>query len=221
MKKTTKSTQRKVSHLVLIRHGESVWNAEGRWQGWQDIPLTDKGRQEAKTAASVLTDIRFDVAFTSDLARAKETLEIIKKELNHLNLPTIAESAFKERHYGIYTGKVKWEIQKMLGEEEFKRLRRGWDVPIPSGESLKDVYLRVLPKFNALIMPAIEKCLNILFVAHGNSNRALIKHIEKIPDHLISQVEIATGEVLIYKLDKKGKIIGKEKRVVNKDRGKQ
>lgn len=212
---------KKHSHLVLIRHGESEWNALGKWQGWQDIPLSDKGRAEAKIAASVLTDIKFDIAFTSDLIRAKETLEIIKKELNHPDIPTISESAFKERHYGIYTGKVKWEIQQMLGEEEFKRLRRGWDVPIPEGESLKNVYERVIPKFIEHIKPAIARGLNILFVAHGNSNRALMKHLEEIPDNLISEVEIATGEVLIYKLDKKGKVIAKEKRVVNQNKGKQ
>lgn len=221
MKKTKKSLRSKVSHLVLVRHGESEWNALGKWQGWQDIPLTEKGRQEAKTAASVLRDIKFDIAFTSDLIRAKETLEIIKKELKHWELPSVSEPAFKERHYGIYTGKIKWEIKKMLGEAEFKRLRRGWDVSIPAGESLRDVYLRVIPKFMEHIRPAIEKGLNILFVAHGNSNRALIKHIEGVSDELISQVEIATGEVLIYRLDKKGKLISKEKRVVNKNLGKQ
>lgn len=211
----------KLSHLVLIRHGESLWNAKGKWQGWQDIPLSQKGRQEARLAASVLTDIKFHIAFTSDLVRAKETLEIIKKELDILDLPTISEPAFKERHYGIYTGMVKWEIQKRLGEAEFKRLRRGWDVPIPDGESLKDVHTRVIPKFNEHIMPKIARGLNVLFVAHGNSNRALMKHLEQISDELISEVEIATGEVLIYKIDKSGKVIGREKRVTNKNIGKQ
>lgn len=211
----------KFSHLVLIRHGESVWNAQGKWQGWRDIPLTDKGRNEAKLAASELTDIKFDIAFTSDLIRAKETMEIIKKELNCNDLPTIIEPGFKERNYGIYTGKVKWEIKEMLGEEEFKRLRRGWDVPIPEGESLKDVYDRAVPKYLELILPEVKNGLNILLVAHGNSNRVLIKYIEKIPDNLISTLEIATGEVMIYILDKYGKILSKEKRVVNKNIGKQ
>lgn len=221
MKKTTKSSARKVSHLVLVRHGQSEYNAKGLWCGWIDAKLTEKGRQEAKIAASLLTGIKFHIAFTSDLIRAKETLEIIKKEINHLDLLTIAEPAFKERHYGIYVGKNKWEIKQKLGDEEFKRLRRGWDVPIPEGESLKDVYTRVIPKFKERIVPSIMKGLNILFVAHGNSNRALIKHLEEIPDDLISTVEIATGEVLIYKLDKTVKVLGKEKRVVNKDQGKQ
>jgi len=218
MKKDTKS---KISHLVLIRHGESEWNAKGLWCGWIDVPLSKKGREEAKLAATSIRDISFDIAFTSDLKRALHTLDIIKQELNLLDLPTVVEPAFKERHYGIYAGKNKWEIQKRLGEAEFKRLRRGWDVPIPKGESLKDVYARVIPKFNEHILPRIMKGLNILFVAHGNSNRALMKHLEEIPDHLISEVEIATGEVLIYKLDSAGKVVGKEKRVVNKNIGKQ
>lgn len=221
MKKTKKSDRSKISHLVLVRHGESEWNAKGLWCGWIDVPLSKKGEKEAKVAASFLRDIKFDLSFTSDLKRASYTLDIIKKELDILNLPTVVEPAFKERHYGIYAGKNKWEIQKKIGEEAFKRLRRGWDVPIPQGESLKQVFERVIPKFHARIMPHILKGANILFVAHGNSNRALMKHLEQIPDDLISEIEIATGEILIYKLNKSGKVVGKEKRAVNKDLGKQ
>lgn len=213
--------KQRLSHLVLIRHGESEWNAKGLWCGWFDVPLSEKGREEAKLAASYIKDIKFDIAFTSDLVRASHTLEIIKKELDALNLPTVVEPAFKERHYGIYAGKNKWEIKEKIGEAAFKKLRRGWDVPIPDGESLKDVYSRVIPKFLKHIKPAIAKGLNILFVAHGNSNRALMKHLEQISDELISEVEIATGEVLIYKLDKKGKVVAKEKKVVNQNKGKQ
>lgn len=213
--------KQKNSHLVLIRHGQSEYNAKGVWCGWTDASLTEKGRQEAKKAASLLFDIGFNIAFTSDLIRAKETLDIIKEELNHRDLLTIVEPAFKERHYGIYVGKNKWEVKEKIGEEEFKKLRRGWDVPIPGGESLKDVFARVIPKFQEHIMPAIAKGHNILFVAHGNSNRALMKHLENIPDNLISEVEIATGEVLVYKLNNRAKILTKEKRVVNNDKGKQ
>lgn len=216
-----KATKRKTSQLVLVRHGESVWNALGLWCGWIDVPLSKKGKEEARLAASYIKNIKFDIAFTSDLKRAYQTLDIIKKELDILSLPTIVEPAFKERHYGIYAGKSKWEIKKKIGEEAFKKLRRGWNVPIPRGETLKDVYQRVLAKFEMHIKPAIYKGLNILFVAHGNSNRALMKHLEQIPDERISEVEIATGEVLIYKMDASGKVVGREKRVVNKDRGKQ
>lgn len=213
--------KKKLSNLVLIRHGESEWNAKGLWCGWIDVGLSEKGKQEAILAASYIRDIKFDIAFTSDLKRASHTLEIIKKELAILDLPTIIEPAFKERHYGTYAGKNKWEIKEKIGEEAFKKLRRGWDVPISLGESLKDVYTRVIPGYKKHLLPAIKKGLNILFVAHGNSNRALIKYLENIPDHLISEVEIATGEVLVYKLDKTAKVIGKEKRIVNKDLGRQ
>lgn len=221
MKKAPKSVQGKFSSLVLIRHGESEWNAKGLWCGWIDVPLSEKGKREAKLAASNLKDLRFDIAFTSDLKRASHTLEIIKAELGLLSLPTIIEPAFKERHYGIYAGKNKWKIKEKIGGEKFKKLRRGWDIPIPNGESLKDVYTRVIPKFEEHIIPQIWKGSNILFVAHGNSNRALIKYLENISDEVISEIEIATGEVLIYKLDKRGKIIAKEKRLVNQDKGKQ
>lgn len=221
MKTTKKSISSKFSHLVLIRHGESEWNAKGLWCGWIDIPLSNKGRNEAIIAASFIQDITFDIAFTSDLIRASETLEIIKKELNILKLPTIVEPGFKERHYGIYAGKNKWDIKLQIGDENFKKLRRGWDIPIPKGESLKEVYARVLPKFKEHVLPAIKKGSNILFVAHSNSNRALIKYLEDIPDNLISEVEIATGEVLIYRLDQNARIIHKEKRVTNKNTGKQ
>lgn len=209
----------KFSKLVLVRHGESEWNARGIWCGWIDIALSKKGILEAKQAATAIKDFNFDIAFTSDLIRASDTLKIIKSELNILNLPTIVEPGFKERHYGIYAGKKKWEIKEKIGDEAFKKLRRGWDVPIPQGESLKDVYQRVIPKFNESILPEIRKGLNILFVGHGNSNRALMKYLENISDELISGVEIATGEVLIYKLDKKSKVISKEKRAVNKNKG--
>lgn len=205
----------KVSHLVCIRHGESVWNAKGLWTGWQDVSLSSKGKEEARQAAFLLKDIKFDIAFTSDLKRAYQTLEIIKEELS-LNIPTIKEPAFKERHYGIYTGKNKWEIQKSLGVEKFKKLRRGWNESIPEGESLKDVYQRVMKHFHKHLRPAIARGLNILFVTHGNTNRALIKYIEKIPDNQIAEVEMATGEVIIYRLNSQCLLISKERRKYEK-----
>lgn len=205
--------KRKHSHLVLVRHGESEWNAAGLWTGWVDIPLSEKGREEARRAALFLKDIGFHVAFTSDLSRAYETLEIIVRELGITHIPQIREPAFKERHYGKYTGKNKWQIKQAVGEEQFKKMRRGWDVPLPGGETLKDVYGRVIPAFEKHIRPYIQNGKNILFAAHGNSNRALVKYLEGIPDELIAEVEIATGEVLIYKLDKRGRVVGKEKRV--------
>lgn len=215
MKKKTLNKS-KTSHLVLVRHGESEWNAKGLWTGWVDIPLSEKGKEEARSAAHALKDVEFHISFTSDLKRAYDTLEIIKRELQITHIPTIKHPDFKERHYGIYTGKNKWEIQKTVGIEQFKKLRRGWNVPIPKGESLKDVFERVIPKFEELIVPHIADGKNILFVAHGNSNRSLMKHLEGITDELIEEVEIATGEIMIYRLDTQVKIINKEKRAISR-----
>lgn len=204
-----------VSHLILVRHGESKWNLLGLWTGWVDIELSERGREEARQAARVLTDITIDLAFTSDLKRAKQTVEIIIQELGYKNLKVMENWAIKERNYGIYAGKNKWEIRKKLGEVQFIKLRRGWDIPIPQGESLKDVYHRVYPYYEEFILPHLAAGKNVLISAHGNSIRALIKHIEKITDKDIAQVEIATGEVLIYKINRLGVLVGKEKRAVN------
>lgn len=209
------------AHLVLIRHGESLYNRKGLWTGWHDIALSAKGKREAEKAASVLLDIKFDMAFTSDLKRAYETLEIIKTELKHFDLPTIAHHAYKERHYGIYTGKSKWEIKNQIGEVKFNKLRRAWDEPIPEGETLKNVYERVIPHFIENVYTMLKNGKNILIVAHGNTHRAIIKYLENLTHEEIAEVEMATGEVIVYKIDLTGKIIHKEKRLINKSKGKQ
>lgn len=221
MKQISTIRKEKFAHLVLIRHGESLYNRKGLWTGWHDISLSAKGKREAKMAASVLRDIKFHMAFTSDLKRAHETLEIIKTELSHFDLPTVRHHAYKERHYGIYTGKSKWEISNLIGEEKFRKLRRAWDEPIPKGETLKNVYERVIPHFSDNVLPQLKKGRNILIVAHGNSHRALIKYLENLSHEAIAEVEMATGEVIVYKLDFTGKVIHKEKRFINKKRGKQ
>lgn len=210
-----------VGHLVLVRHGESVWNEKGLWTGWQDVPLSVKGRKEARFAAKTLADLKFDFAITSDLKRAHETLEIIKEELGLHALPTFKHHEYKERHYGIYTGKSKWDIKKEFGDEKFRKIRRHWSEPIPNGETLEDVYKRVTAHFNINVMPNIRKGLNVLIVAHGNTHRALIKHMENLSHEEIANIEMATGEVIVYKINEKGKVIHKEKRAVNKSRGKQ
>lgn len=221
MKQISDIRKEKIAHLVLIRHGESLYNRKGLWTGWHDIALSAKGKREARLAASVLLDIKFDIAFTSDLKRAHETLEIIKTELKHFNLPTIRHSAYKERHYGIYSGKSKWEIKNQIGEDKFKKLRRAWNEPIPEGETLKNVYERVIPHFIDNALPELKKGKNILIVAHGNTHRALIKYLENLSHEQIAEVEMATGEVIVYKMDFAGKIIHKEKRFINKSKGNQ
>lgn len=195
---------------ALVRHGESEWNAKGIWTGWTDILLSDKGRQEAKDAAEQLRGIKFDIAFTSTLSRAKETLEIIKQTLGIPDLPTIQSPALNERDYGDYTGKNKWEVKKQLGEEDFQKLRRGWNWPVPNGETLKDVYERAVPYYLGEILPKLEEGKNVLISAHGNSLRALVKYLDGLSDDEVENLEIATGEAVIYQVDNSGKITSKQ-----------
>ncbi len=207
--------------LVLIRHGESDWNKKGWWTGWRNVPLSEKGKLEAKNAAFALKDIEFHFTFTSDLVRASETLEIIKGELNITHLPTVRHKALKERDYGLLTGKSKWQILKKVGEEKFKKIRRGWEETIEGGETLRDVFNRVIPYYNQYIYPSLSSGKNVLLVAHGNSIRALIKHLESITNRGIEEVEIKTGEVIVYEIDQSGKIVKTEKRLINSNTGKQ
>lgn len=196
--------------LILVRHGESEWNEKGLWTGLTDIGLSEKGKEESRLAGEKLTGFLIDFAYMSVLLRAKQTLDEIKNVLNLPNLQTIENKALNERDYGIYTGKNKWEIQKEVGPKEFQKIRRGWDFPIPKGETLKDVYSRVVPYYQTEILPKLKEGKNILISAHGNSLRALVKYLENLSDGDISNLEIATGEIYIYKVDSEGKIASKQ-----------
>ena len=136
-----------MAKLILVRHGESLWNAKGIWTGLTDISLSKKGREEARSAGMALKDIKIDIAYTSPLARANQTLDEIAHSLPSPIILTIKNKALNERNYGELTGKNKWEIEKEFGEEKFLDIRRGWNVPIPKGETLKDVYNRVVPYY--------------------------------------------------------------------------
>ena len=188
--------------LALVRHGQSEWNAKGLWTGLVDVSLTEKGRQEARQAATLINELTFHIAFTSNLSRAHQTLEEMLTVLG-LQLPITRHQALNERHYGIHTGKNKWEVKKQVGDEDF---------PIEGGESLKDVHARVIPYYQAEVHQHIIAGKNVLLVAHGNTIRALVKHLEGVADDKIAQVEIATGEVLLYHLNRQGKILKKESR---------
>jgi 2,3-bisphosphoglycerate-dependent phosphoglycerate mutase len=198
-----------MAKLILIRHGESEWNKAGLWTGLTDIGLSEKGKEEARLAGEKLKGISIDFAFTSVLLRAKQTLDEIKGVLG-IDVPTVEDQALNERNYGIYTGKNKWGIKKEVGDEQFKKIRRGWDVSIENGESLKDVYNRVAPYYQAEILPKLKENKNILVSAHGNSLRALVKYLENLSDNDIENLEIATGEVYIYVLDGQGTILSKQ-----------
>lgn len=199
-----------MAYLALVRHGQSEWNVKNLWTGWTDVGLTQVGIEEARSAGEHLKDIPFDIAFTSELKRAKQTWQHIQEELNKKNIQTISNIALNERNYGDLTGKDKWKIRDEYGEEQFMKWRRGWDTPPPNGESLKDVYDRLVPYFTATILPYIEQGKNVIIVAHGNSLRALVKYLEHVPDQEIPSLEIATGEIYLYKMDEEGKVLSKE-----------
>lgn len=204
----------KMAYLILVRHGRSEWNDKGLWTGFTDIPLNNDGREEAKRTSAFLKDIKIDLAYTSLLKRAQETLQIILDNLK-IKVPVIKDFALNERDYGDYTGKNKWQVKEQLGEDEFLKLRRSWDYPVPNGESLKMVYQRVIPYYQKEILPNLKKGNNILIAAHGNSIRALGKYLENISDEGVADFEIRTGEAWIYKIDKDAKVISKEVRAKN------
>lgn len=199
-----------MANLILVRHGESEWNKKGLWTGLTDIGLSQKGFEESRAAAAKLGNAPLDIVFTSSLLRAKQTLTEIKSVLNLDHLETFENKALNERDYGIYTGKNKWEIQKKVGEEKFQKIRRGWDVPIPNGETLKDVYERAVPYYQTEILPKLRDGKNILVVAHGNSLRALVKYLENLSDTDVENLEIATGEIYIYSINEEGAVVSKE-----------
>lgn len=198
-----------MSYLILVRHGESEWNKKGLWTGLTDIGLSEKGKEEARLAGGKLKNYPIDIAYTSPLLRAKQTLTEIKNILGR-DFPTFENPALNERDYGTYTGKNKWDIQKEVGKETFQKIRRGWDIPVANGESLKDVYNRAVPYYESEILPKLKERKNVLISAHGNSLRALVKFLENISDIDVENLEIATGQVYIYTFNDQGGIISKE-----------
>ena len=221
-----------MSKLIAIRHGQSTWNAENRFTGWVDVDLSEKGVQEAKKSGKLLQElnINFDICFTSYLKRAINTLEIVLEVLGKDNKYTKAWE-LNERHYGALTGLNKAETKKKLGEEQFKKYRRSWDVRppsldknskysshkdplyknlnnIPDTESLKDTYERVVPYYEKNIEKLLKENKNIILSAHGNSIRALGKKIFNISDEKIAFLEIPTGNPLVIDFDNLGNVLG-------------
>jgi len=202
-----------MAYLVLVRHGQSEWNALGLWTGQEDVSLTEQGKAEARKAAEHLRNITLHKAHTSSLSRTHQTLEEIKSALSHTDLETVQDKALDERHYGDYQAKNKWEIKEQVGDEEFTKLRRNWDHPVPNGETLKDVHARVLPYYEEHILEDLKAGKNIIVAAHGNSLRALMKHLDEVDDDHVHELEIGTGEVVMYEISEDGSVI--EKLVLN------
>ena len=192
--------------LVLIRHGQSVWNATNRFTGWTDVELSEKGEGEAATAGEQLADVRFDVVHTSALIRAQKTAEIVMSK-NRVSgeIPTKQDERLNERNYGDLQGLNKAETAEIHGAEQVHIWRRSFDVPPPGGESLEMTAERTIPYFVEEIIPDLDSGMNVLVAAHGNSLRSIVMHIEEISPEEITKLEIPTGVPMCYKFDN-GKI---------------
>jgi 2,3-bisphosphoglycerate-dependent phosphoglycerate mutase len=211
--------------LVLIRHGQSAWNLENRFTGWWDVDITAKGAEEARLAGELMAakGLDFDLCFTSVQTRAIKTLNIALEAMGRLWLPVEKDWRLNERHYGGLTGLDKAETAAKHGDEQVRIWRRSFDVPpppldsgspydlsgdrryagleVPKTESLKDTIARVLPYWEARIAPALRAGQRVVISAHGNSLRALVKHLSHIPDDEIAGLEIPTGQPIVYELD--------------------
>lgn len=210
--------------LVLIRHGQSAWNLENRFTGWWDVDVTEKGAAEARAAGELMAakGLDFDLTFTSLQTRAIKTLNLALEAMGRLWLPTEKHWRLNERHYGGLTGLNKAETAAKHGDEQVHIWRRSFDIPppvseagseydvasdrryagidVPATESLKDTIARVLPYWEERIAPALKDGQRVLISAHGNSLRALVKHLSNIPNDEITGLEIPTGQPIVYEL---------------------
>jgi 2,3-bisphosphoglycerate-dependent phosphoglycerate mutase len=211
--------------LVLLRHGQSQWNLENRFTGWWDVDVSEKGAEEARAAGRLMKDkgLDFDQTYTSVLTRAIKTLDLALEAMDRLWLPVEKDWRLNERHYGGLTGLNKAETAEKHGDEQVHIWRRSFDVPpppmekgskydlsddrryagidVPVTESLKDTIARVLPYWQSTIAPDLKAGKRVLIAAHGNSLRALVKHLSHISDDAIASLEIPTGQPLVYDLD--------------------
>jgi 2,3-bisphosphoglycerate-dependent phosphoglycerate mutase len=196
--------------LVLIRHGQSQWNLENKFTGWVDVPLTDLGREEAKRGGELLKGMKFDKAYTSVLERANETLDIVLSVTDQKDLPIEKDEALNERHYGDLQGLNKAETAKKYGDEQVHIWRRSYDVPPPSGESLKDTAARTLPYFEKHIIPDLEAGKNILIAAHGNSLRSIVMKLDRMTKEQVLQLNLGTGVPIVYEFNGNMKVKSKK-----------
>jgi len=194
-------------HLVLIRHGESQWNLENRFTGWVDVPLSPKGEEEAREAGNKLQAFKFDQAFTSVLSRAINTLGIVLEVLNQTAIPVTKHEALNERRYGELQGLNKADTVEKFGEQQVKLWRRSYDIRPPGGESLKDTAERVIPYYEQEIWPELVQGKHVLVVAHGNSLRALVMHLNKLTTDQVLELNIPTGAPLYFQLHQDGTVV--------------
>jgi 2,3-bisphosphoglycerate-dependent phosphoglycerate mutase len=199
--------------LLLLRHGESVWNKENRFTGWVDVDLSERGVEEARRAGEMLRTIPIDIVFTSALRRAIRTAELALESAAKPTIPIIKSAALNERHYGDLQGLNKDEVARRYGEQQFKLWRRSYDVPPPNGESLKMTQERVLPYYETEILPLLQQGKNVLVVAHGNSLRALVMALEHLSPSQIVETNIPTGVPFAYVVEADGTVREKIERL--------
>jgi 2,3-bisphosphoglycerate-dependent phosphoglycerate mutase len=196
-----------MAQLILVRHGQSTYNLENRFTGNLDVPLTALGEEEAHSAGKKLINFRFDMAYTSMLVRAWETLRIILEEVKQITIPIIKNVALNERMYGSLQGLNKADTAKKYGDAQVELWRRSYEVRPPDGESLRDTYNRTVLYYQSEIEPNLKAGKNILIVAHGNSLRALKMFLEEISPEEIIKVNIPTGMPRMYVFDENLKIL--------------
>lgn len=200
-----------MSTLVLIRHGQSQWNLENRFTGWVDVPLTDKGRKEARLAGALLAAEELDLAkaYTSSLVRAQETLTIVLDQLGLAGLETERDEALNERHYGELQGLDKTETAEKYGAEQVHIWRRSYDVQPPGGESLEDTAARTLPYFEAKIVADLDAGRSILVSAHGNSLRSIVMKLDGLSREQVLELNLDTGVPIVYEMAGGGTALSK------------
>ena len=208
-----------IGKLLIARHHESEWNKQGLWTGTRDVHLTPYGFDKSGEMGLLIKDIRIDNAFASMQVRSIETLSCMLSALELFDVPVEHVAALNERDYGDYTGKDKWEMEKLVGKETFELMRRGWDYPIPNGETLEMVYNRVVPFYKDAVLPLLLAGRNVLIVSHGNAIRALMIYIEEVPhtNEAAEKEAMLFGGVVIYDVDQQGHKISKDVRSVASD----
>lgn len=196
--------------LIIVRHGESEWNARGVWTGTTDVHLTPNGRHQARLLGESIAEIKLDRAVASAQIRTHETLDEMLDAMGQAQVERTYAAALNERDYGEYTGKNKWEVKASIGEAAFQDLRRGWDHAVPGGETLKAVYERTIPFYHSTILPWLNAGETVLVAAHGNSIRSLQKYIESISDEAVGSLEMLFGDVVTYHVDADGRMHDKQ-----------
>jgi 2,3-bisphosphoglycerate-dependent phosphoglycerate mutase len=196
--------------LVLVRHGQSTWNLENRFTGWTDVPLTKEGERQAAEAADRLQGITFHKAYTSELSRAQDTLDIVLDGLDQKDIPVEKSQKLNERHYGSLQGQNKDKAVELYGKEQVHLWRRSYATRPPDGESLKDTLERAVPYFEQKVLEDVKAGKNVIVSAHGNSLRAIVKALEDLGDEEVVGLKIANGIPYVYEIDQDGKVLSRQ-----------